>query len=177
MEEIQTSDFIKTQAPERINKNDEYESIWNGLTIDEDIFDDYKGLYVLGNPSSEIEYEKGIDDAIKLFMEKSNLGETVDSRSEESVKKFLVTPIGNGNIKKGYILLQDLIVSENERGVKEIIEYHIQLKITSEISFTYGMILIAYSYGIKTCDLGYFYPTGAKVGISDDHFVFELYDR
>jgi len=164
--------FIKVRAMEIIAQT-EYESIWSGLVINEGIFDDYRGLYVFGNPSSELEYKDSIDLAIKSFMENHK------DRSEEGaegsgIMKFLTTPVGNKNLKKGYILIQNWIVADN-KGIKKVTEYYIPLEITSDVPFTYGMILIAHSYGTKAYELGYFYPNGAKVGISDDHFVFELY--
>jgi hypothetical protein len=159
--------FIKVRTMEIISQT-KYENIWSGLVINEEIFDDYRGLYVFGNPSSELEYKDSIDLAIKSFMENHK------DKSEENIMKFLTTPIGNKNLKKGYILIQNWIVADN-KGIKKVTEYYNPLEITSDVPFTYGMILIAHSYGTKTYELGYFYPNGAKVGISDDHLVFELY--
>lgn len=177
MEEIH--EFIKVEIPmlKRICKT-EYEKVWSCFVIDENTFDDYKGLYVFGDPSSQVEYENSINEATKSFMEHYRVlkrGETID-KSEESVKEFLTTPIGNGNLKDGYILLQHWVVSE-EKGIKDFVECYIKIRITSRVPFTYGMILIAYSHGTEACQLGHSYPTGAKIGISDDHFVFELYNN
>jgi hypothetical protein len=176
------TDFICVKMMREI-KEAEFENKWDGLTIDEKIFGSYYGIYMSGDhdPSSEADYKKAVDEVVKSFMEcyrdimndydsiedaKDDMGKRFKEHTEESVRAFLTTPIGNGNLKKGNIILANYHHGK---------QHYFSVEITSEIPFTYGMILLAHFSAAEAHKISYPCPSGAKIGFSDDHFVFELY--
>lgn len=54
--------------------------------------------------------------------------------------------------------------------------YHfLHVEIFSEKPFTYGMILLAHKFSEDYHKVDYTCSNGAKIGFSNDYFVFELY--
>jgi hypothetical protein len=176
------TDFINVKMMREV-KESEYEKKWNGLAIDGKIFSDYYGIHMRKDydPSSEEDYKKAVDEVVKDYMElyrdmmsgydniedaKEDMGPKFKEHTEEGVKKFFTTPIGNGNLKKGYIILSTYHHHK---------DHYYPVEVTSETPFTYGMILLANFSAAETHKIEYPCPSGAKIGFSDTHFVFELF--
>jgi hypothetical protein len=172
----QIEDFISVKILRKINE-DEVSKMWNVLTTDNKIFDGYEAIciscYCECNPSSEDDYRRAIEVSIKSYMDmlmdvKEQTGEE-DNRTEEDIRKFFDTPIGNGKLKTGYIIFSLKCEDDEDDNSVRLIE------LSSKTSMTYGMILYVHTYIERTLHIDQGHVLDAKIGLSEDHFVFELY--
>ena len=57
----------------------------------------------------------------------------------------------------------------------KFVEHYCPVEVSSEIPFTYGMILMAHYWVAEHYKICYPCSNGAKIGVSDNYFVFELF--
>ena len=176
----ETKAFIEVKMKRELTET-EYDKKWEDLSMiyERPLNDYFYGLAMKGDPSSEDDYKRAVDESVKYFMDiftdiKTELGKEGGNKMDhtaESVKAFLTTPIATGNLKKGYFFF---VKYKEENGYGKYIKHYYPIELTSEHPFTYGMILMAYSFVVEE-NFELYSPcsNGSKLGVSDNHFVFK----